>query len=75
MKVPDKFPEGCKFWASFSGDEFAEFPDGKFFKLADDGESLESWPDLPKGCAPISEGNFLNCAKEARAFLEWKMAS
>ena len=75
MKVPDKFPAGCKFWASFSGDDFVSFPDGKLFKLSDDGDSLEPWPSLPSACAPVGEGNFLNSARESRAFLEWKMAS
>ena len=40
MKVPDKFPPGCKFLASFSGDDFVVFPDGKVFVLDDSGESL-----------------------------------
>lgn len=69
MKVPDQFPPGCSFVASFSGDEFVEFPDGKVFKLSDDGAELAPAGRLPvKSAAFISEGKFLSCAAKSRAF-------
>lgn len=78
MKIPDKFPAGSEFWASFSGDEFVVLPaGGGVFKLADDGESLLSRDGLPRleSLAPISEANFLNCAASCRAFAASKAAS
>lgn len=76
MELPVKFPEGCRFFASFSGDEFVEFPDGKVFKLADSGDTLEPRARLPfDGCAPISESAFINCAKGCREFAETNAAS
>ena len=69
MKVPDKFPMGCEFWASFSGDEFVVFPGGGgTFKLSDDGASLLPMRMLPaSGCAPMSEDGFVSCAAKLRA--------
>ena len=65
MKVPSKFPEGTKFWASFSGDEFVELPDGKVFRASDSGE-LEPRTRLPfSGCAPISEAVFRGARRSA----------
>ena len=72
MKVPDKFPPGCKFLASFSGDDFVIFPDGKVFVLDDSGESLNEIEGKPRGAAPMSEANFLNSAKSNVAFMERK---
>ena len=69
MRLPESSPEGCAFWASFSGDEFVEFPDGTIFKLDDSGESLSARTALPfSGCAPIAESNFLNCARTCRDY-------
>lgn len=68
MKVPEKFPEGCLFVASFSGDEFVSFPDGKVFKLADSGEELVAVRGLPSSGAPISEEAFVGCAAGCREF-------
>jgi hypothetical protein len=69
MKIPDKFPEGCRFWASFSGDEYVEFPDDRIFKLDDSGESIQEVRALPRsGAAPMSEASFLNCAEGCREF-------
>ena len=75
MKVPDKFPPGCEFFASFSGDDFVRFPDGKVFVLDDSGETMRPRDGLPmSGAAPISEANFLNSAKSNVAFMEWNAA-
>ena len=74
MEIPDKFPPGCKFLASFSGDDFVVFPDGKVFELDDSGESLRERAGLPRDAAPMSEANFLNSAKSNVAFMERKAA-
>lgn len=57
MEVPSKFPPGCKFWASFFGDEFVVFPDGSVACAADDGGSLVPRKVLPSlsPLAPISK--------------------
>jgi hypothetical protein len=68
MEIPDKFPPGCKFLASFSGDDFVVFPDGKTFVLDDSGESMTERSGLPRGAAPMSEASFLNSAKSNVAF-------
>ena len=68
MKIPESFPEGCFFVASFGGDEFVRFPDGRVFRLADDGEHLREVGDLPRMGAPMSEEAFLICASDLRAF-------
>lgn len=69
MKMPDKFPPGCEFVATFSGDEFVRFPDGRVFKASDDGESLIPLSSLPSfGAAPFSEEGFLSCAAKSRKF-------
>lgn len=69
MKVPTEFPQGSRFWATFSGDEIVEFPDGTLYKLSDCGETLNSINALPRtGAAPISEQSFQICAADARAF-------
>ena len=68
MKVPDSFPDGCEFFASFSGDEFVLFPDSTIFRLADNGEDLEPHSELPQRVAPMSEKAFLVCASDCRAF-------
>ncbi len=67
MKVPDKFPPGCKFFGNPSGDDFVEFPDGSCFKLSDDGESLLPRPSIPRGAfAGGSAESFLAYAKGCR---------
>lgn len=69
MKVPDKFPAGCEFVASFSGDEFVSFPDGKVFKLSDDGLELKPVSRLPlRNAAPMSEAGFRSAVRSARDF-------
>lgn len=69
MKVPDKFPDGCEFYASFSGDDYVQFPDGSLFKLDDSGDELMPRDDLPRsGAAPMSESSFLGSAAGCRAF-------
>ena len=68
MKLPDKFPPGCTFVANFSGDDFVEFPDGKVFRLNDDGETLDSVPALPRRGAPSSADVLLNAARVCREF-------
>ena len=74
MEIPDKFPPGCKFLASFSGDDFVVFPDGKIFVLEDSGVLLKERAGLPRGAAPMPEANFLNSAKSNVAFMEWNAA-
>ena len=70
-RVPEKFPKDCRFWASFSGDEYVEYPGRKIFKLSDDGYVMLPRDRLPmSGCAPIAEATFLNCAATCRAFEE-----
>lgn len=51
MKVPAEFPTGCLFVPTFGGDEFVMFPDGKWFRFADDGAVL-----LPTGLADGKTG-------------------
>ena len=76
MKVPDKFPPGCEFWASESGDEFVRFPPpGGLMFLSDDGESLKPAGGLPRNSAPMTESAFLNCANDCKEFMAWKLAS
>ena len=76
MKLPVKFPVGCEFVASFSGDEFVSFPDGKVFKLADSGDDLVPAKSLPsRDAGPLTEAAFLNCAKGSRDFAALKAAS
>ncbi len=54
MRVPDEFPDGCRFVPTFGGDWFVEFPDGRVFKLADDGVSLAPARELPAGGISVS---------------------
>ncbi len=76
IEVPDKFPEGCEFVASFSGDEFVAFPDGKVFKASDDGESLIPVNQLPdRSAAPTSEEGFLSTCAKSREFIAREKAS
>lgn len=71
MKVPEKFPEGSRFWASFSGDEFVVFPSGEVWKLEESGAELRKIVALPRsGCAPIEEAAFRSAAASSREFSE-----
>ena len=67
MKVPDKFPAGCKFMSSFGGDEFVKLPDGNWFRLDEDAVELVALKGAPvsKGCNS-DEAYFLNSVAEAR---------
>ncbi len=67
MKVPDKFPPGCKFMSSFGGDEFVKFPDGKWFRLDEDAVELVELTGAPvsKGCNS-DESCFMLSVSEAR---------
>ena len=51
MKVPEKFPSGCRFASSFGGDEFVKFPDGNWFRLDEESVAL-----VPLKGAPVSDG-------------------
>lgn len=74
--VPAKFPPGCVFVASFSGDEFVKFPDGKVFKASDDGETLIPAGGLPDhDAAFMSEEGFLSTCARSSEFLAQKSAS
>lgn len=69
MRIPESFPPGCRFFATFSGDEIVEFPDGKFFKVSDDGASMRESGGLPmSGAAPITKEVFLNSVKSSQEF-------
>ena len=68
MNLPESFPKGCFFVASFDGDEYVRMPNGKIYKLADSGEELLPRTQLPRKGAPISEEAFLICAADLRAF-------
>jgi hypothetical protein len=73
MKIPDRFPSGCLFAATFSGDEYVKFPDGSVFKASDDGESLLSVGAFPdRAAAPMDEESFLSTAAKSRAFFAQK---
>jgi hypothetical protein len=73
VRVPLSFPPGCEFVASFSGDEFVQFPDGRTFKASDDGEWLLKWP-LPSRGGPMSEEGFLSCCANSRMFAAGRTA-
>ena len=59
MKVPDKFPLGCRFVTDFSGDSWAEFPDGKVFKISGSEGDLTPSGELPANGQPMTERAFL----------------
>jgi hypothetical protein len=63
MRVPDKFPEGCRFAVSSGAEAYAEFPDGRIFKLSEAG-TLFSVAELPRTGDFVTEAWFL---EEARA--------
>lgn len=68
MKIPEKFPVGCRFMTSFGGDEFVLFPDGGWFRLDEAALELVRLPGAPasKGTSSTEE-NFLYWADKARA--------
>jgi len=69
MKVPDKFPSGCRFVFGFSGDEYVSLPGEGWFKASDDGKSLIPLPGMddkgPKSGAVVSEEAFVACLKRS----------
>jgi hypothetical protein len=76
MKLPDKFPVGCEFVPTFGGDWFVEIPGEGWFKLSDDGKSLEPRPSMapgrdgaPRGGVSFSSdpAGLLEAARAARA--------
>jgi hypothetical protein len=68
IPLPDQFPEGSRFAMSFGGDEFVEFPDGKVFKLSDDGASLLPAGRMPdKSAVSIDADRFFSLAASYRA--------
>ena len=76
MKVPDKFPPGCKFFGNPSGDDFVKFPDASCFKLSDDGSDLMSIPRIPPSAFDGgSEKEFLEYAKGCRELAASKAAA
>jgi hypothetical protein len=40
MKIPEKFPPGCKFYSSVGGSDRVVFPDGRVFGTSNEGETL-----------------------------------
>lgn len=69
MKLPNKFPEGCRFGERNEGGFVVEFPDGRWFALSDDGATLEPRPLLdsrgPGTWFDRTEAEFLAAAKAA----------
>jgi len=72
MKVPDKFPDGCKFGMDLTDDDgvellYVEFPGGERFVLNEkspwDGMEPTTW--WPLRWSKISEADFLEAAKAA----------
>lgn len=59
MRVPEKFPAGCKFAFNSDGDARVLFPDGKAFGLAEDGVSLFPVAGLPKAGDSANEAAFM----------------
>lgn len=68
MKVPDKFPAGCKFGTNGDATEFVKFPDGRVFGLDEDTGELYLTParDLP-----LSSGSNGSSEESLRATAEW----
>ena len=46
MRVPDKFPSGCRFGERSEGGFFVEFPDKGWFALSSDGKELAARPAM-----------------------------
>ena len=79
--IPDKFPPGCEFVPTFGGDWFVEFPKDGWFKLSDDGKSLDARPLMAPGRAGApnsgivfsdSPSGLLSDAKKSRDWLAAK---
>ena len=69
IPLPESFPPGCEFWASFDGEDFVEYPDGAVLELSEDGKLLLDCARLPmRTLAPMSESAFLGSAESCRAF-------
>ena len=75
MRLPDKFPRGSLFVPTFGGDWFVDIPGEGWFKLSDDGLSLDPRPAMapgrkgaPAGGISFSEdpAGLLSAAKAAR---------
>ena len=66
IAVPEAFPAGCLFVASFSGDEYVEYPDGRVYKVTDDGMWLRPCRALPDRGAPMSEEGFIGSCAASR---------
>lgn len=71
MRVPEKFPAGCKFVFGFSGDEFVRIPGSGWFRASDDGASLVPLPGMPpegpRTGAVTTEDAFVACLARSRA--------
>lgn len=46
MRVPDKFPAGCRFGERAEGGFFVEIPGDGWFALSSDGKSLSARPAM-----------------------------
>lgn len=53
MNLPESFPKGCFFVASFDGDEYVRMPNGKIYKLADSGRASPTHSTSAQGCTNI----------------------
>lgn len=49
MRLPDKFPKDCVFVPTAGGDWFVEMPGKGWFKLSEDGDSLDPRPLMAAG--------------------------
>jgi hypothetical protein len=58
MKVPDKFPPGCKFFDSFGGEDRVEFPDGNVFGISPSGDLIPKGLPRADSLLPSSEAAF-----------------
>lgn len=67
MRLPDKFPAGCRFVSDFSGDDWVSFPDGRVFKLDDSSGELREAKALPPRAAGSDEAAFRAAAAAAAA--------
>ena len=70
MKVPEKFPPGCKFFDSFGGEDRVVFPDGKVFGLSLSGELVPKGLPRPASLLPSDEAAFRKSAEAWRESAE-----
>ena len=56
IKVPDQFPAGSEFVPTFGGDWFVDLPGKGWFKLSDDGSTLDPRPGMAPGRAGAPRG-------------------